>query len=463
MSLNLRNREIFRKNSSLVFSSTPVREPHLNKSRSTGDINSSARQDHPSTYSGSSDCFKSTETVRSFDVSPGKVDCRPVWVGQGLSQTGAFMSQLTMESLKKENLEMVEEIQKLGKTVSEQKCELESLRLTVIRLTEELSQSEGTIHRLQDDLTAACGTKKPSTRSLDDVAAKLDSLCEYVHMLSNNIGLSSNTDEPSKAKKLTVDFQTVSSRKSNKRPSKLPLSPKSQVEVQNFFQPLVESISEQKLQEEQPQMVSQTKRKKKKNKKKKKKQKIIVLGDSQARDMSWHLKNILPEREVVSFVRPGMPLSMVLHGLEDLVKKEKFSKSDHLVIMGGTNDFHKKNNAIVSNEDINRVRKVSRTTNVIMVPTPLTFDRGSDTRDGIRKFNQEINRQLLGSGVISLPLDFGRKDLMPDRLHLSANAKRILSRQIFNSIHQCKPALPTPRPASNEDFLGLNILKETMV
>ena len=70
MSLHLRSREITRQNSSLVYSSTPFREHLMNKSRSTGDLDKSEREVLRSTLTGSSDHFQSTETVKSFDVSP---------------------------------------------------------------------------------------------------------------------------------------------------------------------------------------------------------------------------------------------------------------------------------------------------------------------------------------------------------------------------------------------------------
>ena len=280
MSLNLRSREITRLNSSLVYSSTPVREPQLNKSRSTGNLNLSVRENLQTTMTGSSDCFQSTETVRSFDVSPEKVDCRPTWVGKGISQTSAFMSQLSVETLEKENQQLIEQVRKLGMKVEEQTEELESLRLSVVRLTDELSQSESTVHRLQDDLSASTRNVKTSTSasSLDDMSAKLDTLCHVVHMLCEERGVC-----PTPVLKEAA-FQTVTSRRKVARRSSLPTKIDNQIVITNSFQALE---SESAAPPPQPQSVQQQKQKKNQRRKKRakkmaRKKIILVLEDSQS-------------------------------------------------------------------------------------------------------------------------------------------------------------------------------------
>lgn len=466
MSLHLRSREITRQNSSLVYSSTPFREHLMNKSRSTGDLDKSEREVLRSTLTGSSDHFQSTETVKSFDVSPQLVECRPSWIGEGISQTTAFVNQLDIESLKKENSRLTEQIENLGKTVTDQEVELAALRLSVVRLNEELAQSESTIHRLQDDLTSVGGVNKSSVCTMEEVVSKLNTLCHVVQTLceEKNINFDSiqTTEEKLPTEPVVKMIQTQKNKGKNFSSNTAKYKEK-EIAVNNSFQPLKELDPDSIHTDRQVDPVQKNRRQRKRNRRKTKnkkiaKRKIIILGDSQARNMSWHLQKLMPDREVVGFVRPGMALPMVLHGLEEVVTKEKMTKRDHLVLMGGTNDFHRKTQVDVPDEEIQLIKKLSLKTNIIMIQTPPRYDRGSATREGIKKFNQQVLRQLDGSDVISLPVDFGRKGLMVDRLHLSSYSKSILSNRIADKIQKHSEMIK-----QNSSFLCLAQVRETMV
>ncbi|XP_068083989.1 uncharacterized protein [Anabrus simplex] len=104
---------------------------------------------------------------------------------------------------------------------------------------------------------------------------------------------------------------------------------------------------------------------------KKKECKVVVYGDSHGRGIAVELGDMLPETEVVGFVKPGALFKEVLQS--DMEEMGTLNENDYVVIIAGAND-------IARNEASNVISGVKKalcklkTTNVILCNIPHRHD-----------------------------------------------------------------------------------------
>lgn len=204
-------------------------------------------------------------------------------------------------------------------------------------------------------------------------------------------------------------------------------------------------------------------------KKKQKKSRILVVGDSQARDMSWYLTKAANNFESQSYCRTGMPLEVVLHDVEKLIKRENLTNNDALLIMGGTNNFSRPhaNNLALPTKQLEGLKKAAERTKVYISEVPYRYDRNNNVRNQIKEFNQHLSHYFYNTNVTVLPLNSIRRgDYKRDRYHLDVSGKQKVCRKLVNLISNTEVTRKSMSESSstsrrsNSSFLGQ---KETLI
>lgn len=164
------------------------------------------------------------------------------------------------------------------------------------------------------------------------------------------------------------------------------------------------------------------------------KHKIILLSDSHGRGLR-HLvqEKVKCESEVFSMVKPNATLENVTSGLNGEISK--LGSSDHLVILGGTNNVNTENEYNVRC-CVKEIALKTMHTNVIICTVPLRYDR-PDLNCKIRKINIDLIIEALKYDHISVVSisNIPVRDYTYHGLHLSKWGKVRLSHIIVNKIN----------------------------
>lgn len=184
--------------------------------------------------------------------------------------------------------------------------------------------------------------------------------------------------------------------------------------------------------------------------------KVIILSDSQGREMAGRIKTKLKGKaDVVSFIRPGCKLDMVVHGVEDMVKKEKLGDEDHLIILGGSADVGAGTTAKDFNATLNKMTSVTRKTNVIIASVPPRYDLPVKFLDTVKTYNSVFKSFVKRSSAQFCELDkLDAKCFTKHGLHYSNLGKNFVAKKLSELILS-KPFFDqsptTDKP--NSDFL----------
>lgn len=101
------------------------------------------------------------------------------------------------------------------------------------------------------------------------------------------------------------------------------------------------------------------------------KHKIVLVGDSHARDCFTKLQDVLPDHcEVISYVKPGAGITALTKVVE---KKMSLTEEDMLIFWRGTNGIVRNNSARGIKKTHNYLTE-NLHTNIIYVNAPVRFD-----------------------------------------------------------------------------------------
>lgn len=163
------------------------------------------------------------------------------------------------------------------------------------------------------------------------------------------------------------------------------------------------------------------------------KQKITLLSDSHGRGLRRLLQTRLGDNcDVLSIVKPNATLENVAGGLDQEISGLK--GSDHLVILGGTNNVDFRDDYDVK-PFVKEIASKTVDTNVILCTVPLRYDK-PNLNSKIRKINIDLVIEALKYEhikVISLS-NISAKQYTTQGLHLNYKGKQSLTKLVSEKI-----------------------------
>jgi hypothetical protein len=164
--------------------------------------------------------------------------------------------------------------------------------------------------------------------------------------------------------------------------------------------------------------------------------KILVIGDSHARDCAAELTTNFQKKDTVvcGVVKPGMCLEVITDSMKN--EMEKMTKKD-VVVWGGTNDIGKDN----TNEGQRHLQTFverNKHTNIIVMTAPHRHDlsRQSCVNNEVIVFNRKLKKRMkIHENVHVLELEFEREYFTRHGLHMNRKGKEKAARIISANIH----------------------------
>lgn len=176
------------------------------------------------------------------------------------------------------------------------------------------------------------------------------------------------------------------------------------------------------------------------------KSKILVLSDSQGRNLHHYIQNITEDYEVCVHCKPGARLKDIVRDSKCFI--EDCSTNDFVVLLGGTNDIGKCEPSQFSiTQGLKTLLSLNVNTNIIINSVPLRFDT-NEFNDNILYANMVITR-LVREYKGPLKLYYGDLNTILHRnhftrhgLHINRAGKRVLGKSIVHTISSRRTMLP---------------------
>lgn len=176
------------------------------------------------------------------------------------------------------------------------------------------------------------------------------------------------------------------------------------------------------------------------------KDKILVLSDSQGRNLHSYIQKFTEDYEVCVHSKPGAKLKDIVRDSKCLI--EDCSTNDFVVLIGGTNDIGKCEPSQFSiTQGLKSLLALNVNTNVIINSVPYRYDT-SQFNDNIFYANMVITR-LIREYKGPLKLSLGELNTILHRhhftrhgLHINKAGKRLLGKSIFHTISSRRTLLP---------------------
>lgn len=162
------------------------------------------------------------------------------------------------------------------------------------------------------------------------------------------------------------------------------------------------------------------------------KNKVTLMSDSHGRDLGHLLQAELGGSEVLSVVKANATLGNVTGGLDREISGLK--SSDHLIVLGGTNNIDGKTVFDVK-PYVNDLARKTKNTNVVLCTVPLRFDR-PELNKTIRKINIDLIIEALKYDhikIVSLS-NLSTHHYNKKGLHLNNGGKQKLIEMIVDKI-----------------------------
>ena len=172
-----------------------------------------------------------------------------------------------------------------------------------------------------------------------------------------------------------------------------------------------------------------------KRKLKNKSHKIILIGDSHARECSHRISQHLGSSYVVTgYVTPGTGLEVITHSAEK--ELDGLSQKDVVIVCGGANNINK-NESVKGLSCVTQFVQRRRHTNVFIMNAPHRFDleEASCVNKEIKSFNRkltQIMKRYTNTEVIEMGTE--REHHTKHGLHMNKKGKNHITRKIVNSI-----------------------------
>lgn len=175
--------------------------------------------------------------------------------------------------------------------------------------------------------------------------------------------------------------------------------------------------------------------------KRKKKSKVLILSDSQGKQLSGLLsKQLPPDCEVYSYIRPGCTAAEVARDVDKLIEREQLDEDDHLIYIAGSNDVTS-GSAAVGNftSAVSKVVSQSRRTNIIVSQVPVRYDLPNRFKSVVSDFNKIVNSRTRRTSAQTLTLDnLPRRYMTKHGLHYSDKGRQFISEalsQLILNVH----------------------------
>lgn len=182
------------------------------------------------------------------------------------------------------------------------------------------------------------------------------------------------------------------------------------------------------------------------NQRSKCKNKILVLSDSQGRNLHPYIENLSEDYDVCVHCKPGARLKDIVRDSKCLI--ENCSINDFVVLLGGTNDIGEcKPSQFSITQGLKAFLSLNVNTNVIINSIPYRYDT-NQFNDNIFYANMVITR-LVREYKGPLKLSYGELNTILRRnhftrhgLHLNKAGKRVLAKNIVHTISSRRSKLP---------------------
>jgi lysophospholipase L1-like esterase len=158
------------------------------------------------------------------------------------------------------------------------------------------------------------------------------------------------------------------------------------------------------------------------------KQKIIIIGDSHARNSAAKLQHNLDSTFTVSsFVKPGTGMGIIVDTVKEDIKELK--NDDVVIVWGGSNDIGK-NNCKDTLKHLCNFIKNNQMVNIVVMTAPPRHDLlpSSCVNSEVISFNKQLRKRMIPyNNVKILETNLERKYFTTHGLHLNSSGKNIYS------------------------------------
>ncbi|KAK4878180.1 hypothetical protein RN001_010686 [Aquatica leii] len=175
------------------------------------------------------------------------------------------------------------------------------------------------------------------------------------------------------------------------------------------------------------------------------KQSILILGDSQTRDMGLMLKTLLNKSSVniLNIFKPNALLEDVISDVKKLTRE--FTSNDYVVIIGGSN------NAIMGarmnvKQISTKLRELMNKINIVIMSTPYWHNcKENWVNEVIQQNNSKLYSYLSGSGsqdnfrYIDVNSELATRDFTKHGLHMNSAGKVKLLKRLIQKTNNFTP------------------------
>jgi len=155
--------------------------------------------------------------------------------------------------------------------------------------------------------------------------------------------------------------------------------------------------------------------------------KIVIIGDSHARNSVSELQHRLGSTFAVSsFVKPGAGMRAIIHTVKDNIMKLK--SDDDVVILGGSNDIGKNNSREAMKHLCNFIKNNQKVNIVVMTAPPRRYLLPSScVSNEVIRFNRQLKRRMAPYNVKILETNLEREYFTKYGLHLNSSGKETIA------------------------------------
>ena len=163
--------------------------------------------------------------------------------------------------------------------------------------------------------------------------------------------------------------------------------------------------------------------------------KVLILGDSHARNCSQRVKhNLCHNAEVQGIVKPGADMETIVS--TSIKSVEKLTKKDTVVVWGGTRDVGKNESAKGLHQLKNFVQQNNQTNFIVIsVPHRYDLDLKSCVNEEVKVYNRKLKKCLKTcENTVILEIDSNRDLFTKHGLHLNSKGKDQIAEKIAQTI-----------------------------
>jgi hypothetical protein len=208
-----------------------------------------------------------------------------------------------------------------------------------------------------------------------------------------------------------------------------------QVETENHYK-VLENLQEQtEMADRQKLEKSRSMTSLSKKNKKNKGHKVILIGDSHARECAQKISNYLGNSyEVTGYINPGTGLEVITHSARK--ELDHLTQKDVVIVCGGANNISK-NESVKGLKCVTQFAQHRRHTNVIIMNAPHRFnlEESSCVNREVKLFNRKLT-QIMKRYNHTEVIDMGseREHYTKHGLHMNKKGKEYIARKTADNI-----------------------------